>query len=299
MEMAWFTVPVIVIFFSLLIYGIGVLTKGGDLIVREATMIYGRAGQSKARLEGMVGVFTPSKIAYQIRSNKPSVAFSVSDLWDEFADAPSGGLRKSYTMFPSMTGQGGGGNDLWGLSSNNTIESLKDNVQEVSEKQMGQWDLAFFESVGVVDLEGEIEADFLWNRDGLTGVVQNNTSRVLREPMLLFGHSALPLGRDLLPGDSFHVSTNQGFFGQWTAGRITLDQHWGDKKSEENDAQFPKIVKNLASHAFYPELMSEFSLRILVRFGLWGMAIRPNLILRHPESQMSKHIRYVTRFKQT
>ncbi len=201
-EWAWFTVPAIVLLFSGLIYGIGVLTKGGRLIVREASLVRGTEGDGLAVLDGMVGLFSPEKQRYAARPDNPDLALGESDQWSDSLR----NLRQSFSAFgPVQIGRQPAGG-LLGFGDARTVVRLEDDGQVVAQRPLGQWDLAFLETYGLVDLDGDIESQLTWRENQVFGTIKNGTARTLRNPILYHSGFGLKLPRDLLPGDSFTLA---------------------------------------------------------------------------------------------
>lgn len=262
LEWAWVTVPVIVLVFSLLIYGLGVLTKGGQLIAREASWIVAHAGQSTGALEGVVGLFSPEKTRYSARPKDSTLALAESDMWNNTAEME---LRRSFRMFQpvSLGRQSTGG--LLGLGDSRTLLRTEEAGQIVAERPVGQWDVAFLETLGLVDLEGALDASLTWRGDQFFGRIKNNTSRTLRHPILVHGRRAFPLKRDLLPGDEYTLAPGAAVFGAsagpsspWGDFQIALENEVSNsplgKTAEQKRAL--EICQYIAYYQFQPALTS-------------------------------------------
>lgn len=261
-EWAWVTVPAIVLVFSLLIYGIGALTKGGRLILHEFTLAQGVAGQSLARTTGLIGVFSPEKQNYEAYPASPNLTLAKSDFWDNRPFF----LRRSFSGFqPLNLGAGAAGGGLFDLESSRAVERLENNQQILSQMPLRQWDLGFVQAEGLLDLEGAVECDLTWRTGALSGTIRNQTGRTLRRPLLYYSGMALPLPRDLLPGDSYELSPEESLLPAAERGR----SRWGNVEEVARDRLYAlRQVKSekddheargelfLANFRFSPELTS-------------------------------------------
>lgn len=204
LELAWITVPLIVLVFSFLIYLIGALTKGGKLFYREVTLVQGVANHTQAATLGLKGVFSPEKRAYTIEPESAALSISENDKWERLP----GRMRHSISMFQTtMLTQRGAGGSMLSFADPRTYLRYEDGKQSISSKPMGQWDLSWFDTLGVRDLGGAIEARITFTDSGLSGTLHNNTGRTLRGPMLYVGGGLYPLrDADLLPGDTVQLA---------------------------------------------------------------------------------------------
>jgi len=259
-EWAWFTVPAIVLLFSLLIYGIGALTKGGQLIVREASLVIGEADESAATLDGLIGIFSPEKRRYSALPETPTLAVGESDDWSQQARD----LRRSYSAFqPAAVGRQSAGG-LLGFAESRTTIRMEDDLQVLSELPLGQWDLGFIESYGLVNLEGSISADLTYDGTQVAGTIRNNTARTLRSPVLYSCGYAYPLPRDLLPGDTFTLEKGKAQFPEgeirlgWGHPQDVIERQVIEKQSfgSEDALLAARTRCNLAYFQLYPELTS-------------------------------------------
>ncbi len=264
-EWAWVSVPCIVLVFSSLIYGIGALTKGGDLIVREASLIAGRAGENTAVLRGQYGIFSPKKTRMSARPESAALALARGDHWWKSEDF----LRSSYSAFKAVSVGGGGSGGLLDIEQGPTIHRVDEKIQSVNDLPLGQWDIGHLETRGLIDMEGAVEADLVWNREELSGSIRNNTSRPLRRPILFYSDQALPLPRDLLPGDTYVLQPGSATFPntdptqrtstRWRAAGELLQEHIFALRNLQSDEvrQAASTLNYLAHYWFEPDLTSK------------------------------------------
>jgi len=72
-ELAWVTVPVIVLVFSVMSYAAALHIKGSTLIVRQVNIVQGTSESGTARADAMLWLFSPRKTSYSITSAEPEM----------------------------------------------------------------------------------------------------------------------------------------------------------------------------------------------------------------------------------
>ncbi|MCP4427360.1 MAG: hypothetical protein GY803_22970 [Chloroflexi bacterium] len=65
-ELAWATIPAIIIFFAALAYVTGFQLKGNDTIVNQMSIVYGQAGGDQARVQTLLGLYSPRRKSYDV-----------------------------------------------------------------------------------------------------------------------------------------------------------------------------------------------------------------------------------------
>ncbi|HEX8025813.1 MAG TPA: hypothetical protein VF484_06395, partial [Candidatus Limnocylindrales bacterium] len=65
-ELAWVTVPLLVVGFAAAAYGYGSLLRGSDIIVNEVAIIRGAPDTTEGRAQDYFGVFSPTRASYQL-----------------------------------------------------------------------------------------------------------------------------------------------------------------------------------------------------------------------------------------
>ena len=58
--------PLLIVVFAVGAYGFGSLLRGSEVIVNEVAIVRGAPGTTEARAQVYVGVFSPSRQAYQL-----------------------------------------------------------------------------------------------------------------------------------------------------------------------------------------------------------------------------------------
>lgn len=72
-ELAWLTIPVIVLAFSVMSYAAALRIKGTAILTRQVNLIQTSDGSSSARADAMLWLFSPKKTTYDISSRDPQM----------------------------------------------------------------------------------------------------------------------------------------------------------------------------------------------------------------------------------
>ena len=178
LELAWLTTPVIVIAFTAGAYAIGYTMKGGNLRLREATLIEGSSNARYARIVTDASLFSPARRSYDVRVNDPA-AISQVIMMEE---------RGTYTEA-----------DMGAKSTTIPID-------------MAMWSSKSLEAVSGVDLGGTVESSLHLSGGRVTGTVTNRTSIMLRNVQVGYGGTWAILA-DLAPGVTEQVDFKFGSAG--------------------------------------------------------------------------------------
>ncbi|MEW5987372.1 MAG: hypothetical protein AB1791_12115 [Chloroflexota bacterium] len=65
-ELAWITIPAVVVFFSALAYLTGFRLKGNAVIVNQMSIAYGHANSQAMRVQSLVGLYSPRRAEYDL-----------------------------------------------------------------------------------------------------------------------------------------------------------------------------------------------------------------------------------------
>lgn len=221
-ELAWFTVPAVVLLFSGLAYATGFQIRGSDVVLNRLSLVYGAAGAESARARSLVGVFSPSRSTYDVFF-------------------PAGALVRPL------------GQDMsFGAGDSATVEQsdrivLRDLQVDVS----GLRAFSIESDVAPPAIEGGLTIEVA-GRPRLTGELTNGETSLLSTGLLL-GDTVVELG-DLAPGETVSVDTQlaggraayrspgsgagglSAVYPAYPPGYLPLDQlvggsnHWNDKR---------------------------------------------------------------------
>lgn len=65
-ELAWFTIPSLVILFSTSAYLVGFRLKGNETIINQMSIVYGQADGEQARVQTLIGLYSPRRTSYDL-----------------------------------------------------------------------------------------------------------------------------------------------------------------------------------------------------------------------------------------
>jgi len=89
-ELAWVTIPVLTIFFTVFAFLLGGRSRGNLPVLSRVSFVQVWPGQPMARLDGMVGVFSPTRQSYALAL---APGLSLFPLRDQGFQPPSGGYQ--------------------------------------------------------------------------------------------------------------------------------------------------------------------------------------------------------------
>lgn len=165
LELAWLTVPAIVLVFSAGAYSVGRLTKGSETVVHAASLLRGSAGAPGLSFETYFGLFSPGKASYNI-----DVQGGGAPLRPYREGAESGGMRLVFNDGIAMPDYG-----------------------------MNMWTMDTFTTVGYwlpEDAPGVIEGRLVLRDGALHGRIRNNLGLTIEGGALVIGNNVIPdLGR--------------------------------------------------------------------------------------------------------
>jgi hypothetical protein len=167
LELAWFTVPAIVVIYSAAIYALSSHVKGNDSVMRQFNFISGRANSDTARMNSLAMFFLPKFGTHKIETDAVEAAESPHTFWTE----------QSY--FPQF-----GNNQGAAQIGTRVVESQRQML--LPEVNIPQWAPNFIRLEDVVDLGGKINVSASYDGSSLSGNVTNGTAFPLILPRIYF-----------------------------------------------------------------------------------------------------------------
>jgi hypothetical protein len=180
LELAWVTVPAIVLFFTIGAYGIGYSVKGGQILLSQASVMVASVGARTAGSISSGWVFSPARRGYTVELKDPTALGNTTSDNSRYGGYPD----DESSPFPIATM---GDKIVW------------DNVK------MAMWSSQSFESSGGLDLGGTVDGHVSTSGSTLSGVLTNNTKYNLKNCLLVYGSSNIDLG-DISPGKTKNIS---------------------------------------------------------------------------------------------
>ncbi len=180
-ELAWVTIPVLIVVFSILAWLTGFNLRGNDVILSRLSAVHVWEEQDTAYAEQLIGLLAPRRGNYSL---------TVSD---------------DRTLRPVMrTGQT---TQLFGVGAQNTEIREANNFSAV-EFPVDASFIAAFESSGTVaapEIGGRLSLSYTANGQSqqLRGTIRNDSDMTLMSPVLLARGIVIRLEEDLEPGDLY------------------------------------------------------------------------------------------------
>jgi hypothetical protein len=172
-EWAWATMPLLVVGFTVLAFGIGSALRGTDVIVNQLALVRAAPGTDAAQAQVYLGVFSPTRGSYEV-------------------EIPGGALLSA-----PYSGEG------FGQSGSQGLDVVQGDPARVRALAVGYGTLRAVRAEAPVTAP-RIEADLRLDGDRVVGTIRNASDRPLAEPVLVLGTGVVVLP-DLAPGDSAKV----------------------------------------------------------------------------------------------
>jgi hypothetical protein len=186
-ELSWFTIPAIVVLFCLLAFGLGAFGLGTRPIVNEVYVVQSSPHSDVARVDGMVGIYSPVRSAYAFKIDPPF-------LLHPFTRSNESPPPKS----PQLTQGPQGGQD----------------ISQVRIDQAGISAISVYGQAPALQIDAQLVLQLINGGEAtLTGQLTNNSSVKLKNAVLLIPRPLngafgwLPLG-DLPPGKQVKIDQN-------------------------------------------------------------------------------------------
>ncbi|HZD55718.1 MAG TPA: hypothetical protein VE136_03270, partial [Anaerolineales bacterium] len=179
-EFAWFSLPALVIFFSLLSYVIGDRMRGDRALMERMAIVQVWRGSNTARVDGLVGVFSPSRATYQVEVGPGFLAHPI----------------------PTSTRLLGGGN--WTIAEDGASVTIPDMRLEVG----GLDAFAVEGSITAPEITHDLKLSLAGTGVNLEGKISNQSALTLHGAVLIAPGNTEQLG-DLKPGDTQDISISQ------------------------------------------------------------------------------------------
>jgi len=173
-ELAWATIPVLVVAFSSIAYFTGFRLKGNDTILNQMSVNFARVGSERMRVQTLLGLYSPRRGSYDL-------IFP--------ADAMARPFERDFG------GMSGAGNiDAVSRSQALTIHGVRVDVSGTETFVANGYRPA-------LPVSGEATLNLNGNDVSLDVIVNNDSQFVLQNAALLIGSDLISLG-DLAPGES-------------------------------------------------------------------------------------------------
>ncbi len=175
-ELAWLTIPALVLLFSVGAYILGYGAKGADLLAVRSKIVYTAPGVPQASVQQFFGIFSPQRGTYSMELEGDA---TVSEL------DPSG-----YGARPDTAASVAGGGDT-GITRLNNV-----NVNTLS--------LRGYMSESALTAESPLDSSLYMGADLIEGTIRNRSNTALQDVALVRGDQTQIIG-NLAPGQEAKV----------------------------------------------------------------------------------------------
>ncbi|MGW8319405.1 MAG: DUF7408 domain-containing protein [Candidatus Promineifilaceae bacterium] len=176
-ELAWVTIPALVLLFSGAAYLVGFQLKGNDSVINQMSIAYGRVDGETMRVQSLLGLYSPRRATYDVM-------------------LPGDALARPFDQnFGALSGNGNMGDIVEG--GNLRLSEIRVDVSGVETFVADHYQPA--PPITGQALLRQQDGDF-----ALEATVQNNGQTTLENAALLLGFTAISLG-DVEPGEVANV----------------------------------------------------------------------------------------------
>ncbi len=176
LELAWITIPIIVIVFSALAYTFAYSIKGGKLLLNEYTYAYIPRGGGTVEVHSFWGLFSPKKTHYDI--SLPHKESAITSL---------------YSVY-------GGG------TSAKTLHIHQDEKMSIKNLPINMWSLFAFQTWTLIDIPDGVKSDLRVENNRLIGILENKTSYNWENCLLVWGNNIYRITQPLKAGKKEEIS---------------------------------------------------------------------------------------------
>ncbi len=172
-ELAWFTIPALVVLFSGVAYATGFQLKGNETIINQMNVAYGHVGSDQMRVQSVIGLYSPRRATYNLILPGSAAA----------------------RPFSRNFGGGSGSGNIRGISRGNnlTIEGARVDVSDTETFIADSYQPA-------PKLSGQAFLNLNSGSVQLDYTLQNNSDIELENAVLLLGTRAMIVGT-MKPGE--------------------------------------------------------------------------------------------------
>jgi len=214
-ELAWVTMPVLIVVFAFGAYGFGSLLRGSDLIVNEVAIVRGSPGATEGTAQVYLGVFSPSRGTYQVH-------------------VPGGALLSAPASSDFFGGDG----------QSATLDVLQGDTSTIRNLTVGFGSLRTVRAESAVEVP-LIQADMRLEAGRLKGTITNASDQPFLSPAVVLGGTVATL-KDLAPGESAEVDIAIApfQFGQQLSDRIVGPIFFPDGRTEQGEDAARKYARH-------------------------------------------------------
>ena len=182
LHLAWITIPVITILFSIAAFGLGYALHGSDIFLNKIAVI-NLGPDGKANVNSYMGLFSPSRSDYEVQVQADGLISPLGSYYEPWSSAPP----------PSTSSRG--------------MVFYQGNPARVSGLNVEQWSMQSFMTEGLDIDFGQVTSDLSLEGNTLAGNVKNKSPYLLSDAVIVLGRSFTRLN-DIPPGAETRVNLN-------------------------------------------------------------------------------------------
>ncbi|MDQ4076514.1 MAG: hypothetical protein M3220_09745 [Chloroflexota bacterium] len=186
LELAWVTIPIVTLLFSVGAYGLGFQLRGNDVILNQVAIVQGAPGSEGGYVRSVIGIFSPARRSYDLTVAGESLLSPSRVQGEPFGPAGSGGDRHAVIVQGEPT----------------LVEDLTVN----------QWSMQGVTAESLATEGFAFDADLTSSNGTLVGMITNHSGYVWKDVVVVLGNNFERVG-DIAPGESADLSfeaTNAG-----------------------------------------------------------------------------------------
>ena len=161
-ELAWVTIPLIVLVFAVGTFGVGYAAKGGTVFLNRAALVETTAGRHEAGVYAELGLFSPHRTTYDL--TLPGA--------NALAAIPNPGTSFGY--------RGGSSNETQSYGQAKFVQTPEG--ASILDSSVNMWAMRAFDLQATEDLGGTIDSAFT----AKSGTVTNHTTHALTDCVVLY-----------------------------------------------------------------------------------------------------------------
>lgn len=176
LELAWVSIPALVLVFTLIAYAAGAISRGTHPIVNRLSVILAWDGVSQSQVRGLTGVYSPNRAKYTLAAQSPFVIYALTN---EDGSADLNTLQQGPSwLVPNLAVEIG-----------------------------GMKTIALDGSQPALALSHDLTLDFSTNPVDLTGRITNTTPYLIEAATLHLSSENIDLG-DFGPGETKEINSS-------------------------------------------------------------------------------------------
>ena len=178
-ELAWVTIPLLVLLFAGGTFAVGYAAKGGTVFLNRAAIVETTSGHREAGVYAVIGLFSPHRTSYDIAL--PGA--------NSLAALPNPGYNYNFRSQSS-------GGEMQGNGQTKFVQSSMGTT--LLDTSVNMWAMRAFDTQSTNDLGGTFDGLLTRTGSGVSGSLTNHTKYDLSNCVLIYGgqvHSLGPLGQ--------------------------------------------------------------------------------------------------------